>query len=149
VEEIDLNNIISEIITLHNKEIEDKNAVIITEKLPVIHSQKSLITQVFQNLVGNALKYSKEESSVQISISLQEQEKYWQFAVTDNGIGIPQVFFEKIFVIFQRLHNREKYSGTGIGLAITKKIVESLNGKIWVESEENKGSTFYFTIPKK
>lgn len=149
IEEIDLNNIISEILTLYKKEIEDKSAVIITEKLPVIHSQKSLVTQVFQNLIGNALKYSKEEFPVQINISIQEQEKYWQFAVTDNGIGIPQEFFEKIFVIFQRLHNREKYSGTGIGLAITKKIVESLGGKIWVESEENKGSTFYVTIPKK
>lgn len=146
--EIDLNNIISEITMLYNKEIEDKNAIIVTDKLPVIHTQKSLITQVFQNLIGNALKYSKEEFPVQISISLQEQDKYWQFAVTDNGIGIPQEFFEKIFVIFQRLHNREKYSGTGIGLAITKKIVESLGGKIWVESEENNGSAFYFTIPK-
>lgn len=147
-EEVDMNHIINEILLLHQIEIKEKGAAIITEKLPVIYSHRSAVTQIFQNLIGNALKYSKEALPVQIKISVQEQEKYWQFAVADNGIGIPQEYFEKIFVIFQRLHDREKYSGTGIGLAITKKIIDNMGGSIKVQSEEGSGSTFYFTILK-
>ena len=147
-EEVDLNNIINEIILLYHTEIKEKSAVIVTEKLPVIYSHRSAVTQVFQNLIGNALKYSQEALPVQINISVQEQEKYWQFSVADNGIGIQPEYFEKIFVIFQRLHDREKYPGTGIGLAITKKIVDNMGGSIRVQSEEGRGSTFYFTILK-
>jgi light-regulated signal transduction histidine kinase (bacteriophytochrome) len=81
-------------------------------------------------------------------ISLRDTGTHWEFAVSDNGIGIDQQYFDKIFIIFQRLHNKDEYSGTGMGLAITKKIVESLGGKIWVKSKEGKGSIFYFTISK-
>jgi len=84
----------------------------------------------------------------QINISAEELKDQWQFTVTDNGIGIEKEYFEKIFVIFQRLHTRREFSGTGIGLAITKKIIETMGGNIWVESNAGKGSAFYFTIPK-
>ena len=104
--------------------------------------------QVFQNLISNALKYRAQEHSPLIRINCEEQEHCWLFSVSDNGIGIDKEFHNKIFVIFQRLHNRDQYSGTGIGLSITKKIVENMGGKIWVESEPGVGSTFYFTLPK-
>ena len=102
----------------------------------------------WQNLISNALKYSKEGTIPHIKISVTPLLTHWQFGVADNGIGIREEYFDKIFIIFQRLHNKDVYEGTGIGLAITKKIVESLGGNIWVESEERKGSIFYFTIPK-
>ncbi|MAC95859.1 MAG: hypothetical protein CMC96_10180 [Flavobacteriales bacterium] len=104
--------------------------------------------RLFQNLISNALKYSKKEEKPIIQIKVKELDIHWQFSISDNGIGISEEFHEKIFVIFQRLHGRTQYSGTGIGLAVVKKIVESLGGKIWLESEENVGTTFYFTVAK-
>ena len=104
--------------------------------------------QVFQNLIGNALKYSKKDTPCKIQITASETETHWQFAISDNGIGIEAEYFDKIFIIFQRLHSKDEYPGTGMGLAITKKIIESLGGKIHVESAEGNGSTFFFTIKK-
>ncbi|WP_340230186.1 sensor histidine kinase, partial [Emticicia oligotrophica] len=106
--------------------------------------------QVFQNLISNSLKYVSTEERVvpQIKITVESVNNEWMMAIKDNGIGIDSQYFDKIFIIFQRLHNKDDYSGTGIGLAITKKIIENLGGRIWLESEPNKGSTFYFTIPK-
>jgi PAS domain S-box-containing protein len=147
-EELDLNELVNEIKILFRKRIEDKKAVIIIDKLPEVHAHGSPMRQVFQNLIGNALKYSKKDIPARIHITVKELNDHWQFAVMDNGIGINNEYFDKIFIIFQRLHNKDEYSGTGMGLAITKKIVENLGGKIWVESEESKGSTFYFTILK-
>lgn len=147
-EELDLNELIDEIKLLLKKKIEEKKAVFIIDQLPHIHAYRPPIRQVFQNLISNALKYSKNVIPAQIHIAVAELENHWQFAVIDNGIGIEKEYFDKIFIIFQRLHNKEKYSGTGMGLAITKKIVETQGGTIWVESEEGKGSTFYFTIKK-
>jgi PAS domain S-box-containing protein len=147
-EDLDLNELVKEINLLSQKQIEDKSAVIQAGELPVIHAYKAPLRQVFQNLIGNALTYTRKDIQPQIQITAQELNNHWQFAVTDNGIGIEEEYFEKIFVIFQRLHNKQEYSGTGMGLAVTKKIVENLGGKIWVKSEEGKGSTFYFTIKK-
>ena len=104
--------------------------------------------QVFQNLIENALKYSKADISPVIQINFTELEKEYQFSIEDNGIGISEEYFQRIFIIFQRLHNKDEYSGTGMGLSITKKIVENLGGKIWLSSEIEKGTTFYFTIFK-
>jgi len=146
--ELDLNELIHEIESLYRKQIEEKNASIGFDKLPVIIASESPIRQVFQNLIGNALKYSKDETPVRIKIEAIDLNDYWQFSVADNGIGISKDYYEKIFVIFQRLHNSEEFSGTGIGLAVTKKIIEKIGGKIWVQSEEGKGSTFYFTLKK-
>jgi signal transduction histidine kinase len=148
IEDINLNELINEIIILYYTQIEKQNAKIIVEELPIIHSNKIALNQVFQNLISNSLKYCHAEGEVIIKIGAIEKEMHWQFSINDNGIGISKEDFEKVFIIFQRLHNKEKYPGTGIGLAITKKNIEQMGGEIWLESEENKGSTFYFTIIK-
>lgn len=147
-EELDLNKLVDEIKILLRKKIEEKQSIFIIDELPKIYAYRSAIRQVFQNLISNALKYSNNEIPVQIHITVKELEQHWQFAVIDNGIGIEKENFDKIFIIFQRLHSKGEYQGTGLGLAIIKKIIEMQGGKIWVESEEGKGSTFYFTIKK-
>jgi PAS domain S-box-containing protein len=149
LEEINLNEILSETCLLFGKKMEEKNAKIIYETLPKILNYSAPIKQIFHNLIGNGLKYSDPNRSPIITISSHETANSWKFVVQDNGIGIEAEYFEKIFIIFQRLHNKEEYSGTGIGLAITKKIIENLGGQIWVTSEEGVGSDFHFTIPKK
>jgi len=146
---IDLNDIVREVILLCQKQIKETKAIVRFEKLPSLVTYKTPLRQVFQNLISNSLKYHIKGIAPLINISAEENETHWQFAISDNGIGVEEEYFNKIFVIFQRLHNKDEYSGTGIGLAVCKKIIENLGGKIWLESEENKGSTFYFTIPKK
>ncbi|MDQ6902673.1 MAG: PAS domain-containing protein, partial [Bacteroidota bacterium] len=150
-EKVDLNEVVNEILILYRKNIQEKKAVIKINKLPVITASTAPMRQVFQNLIGNALKYhnSIDGNPPEVTISCRSEKNHWEFAVTDNGIGIDAQYLEKIFVIFQRLHNKEEYAGTGMGLAITKKIIESMGGKIWVISEKEKGSTFFFTISKR
>jgi light-regulated signal transduction histidine kinase (bacteriophytochrome) len=103
------------------------------------------LRQVFQNLIGNALKF-RGEATPRIHIGVEHEGGEWVFAVCDNGIGIHPQYFERIFQVFQRLHTRRKYEGSGIGLAICKKIVERHSGRIWVTSEPGKGATFSFTV---
>lgn len=148
LEDIDLNELVREIQILFRKQIGEKSAVIGVGELPVLKTYKAPVRQVFQNLVSNALKYTREYTSSQIQITARELKTHWQFTVSDNGIGIGEEYFDKIFILFQRLHNKDEFSGTGMGLALTKKIIENLGGKIWVESKEGKGSTFYFTLLK-
>ena len=115
--------------------------------LPVINGYATELKQLFQNLITNAIKFRKKETPPAINISVQKNEGYWEFAFKDNGIGIEEKYNEKIFLIFQRLHTRTEYEGSGIGLSHCKKIVELHKGKIWVESKPGEGSTFYFTLP--
>ncbi|MBD3630878.1 PAS domain S-box protein [Cyclobacterium sp.] len=145
---IQLDDILDEVCLLHRKAISEKKARIEYHNLPALITFKSPMTQLFSNLVGNALRYSSPDVPPLINISAKSENDRWLFAVSDNGIGIDPQFHEKIFIIFQSLHNKEKYGGTGMGLAIVKKIIENLGGKIWVESDEGRGSTFYFTFPK-
>lgn len=127
----------------------DKNHAIITyDQMPTIIADDSQIIQLFQNLIDNAIKFHRKETP-EIHISSKIQNSDWVFSVKDNSIGIDKNHFKKLFVIFQRLHNREEYPGTGIGLAMCKKIVERHGGRIWVESKVGIGSVFYFTIPIK
>jgi light-regulated signal transduction histidine kinase (bacteriophytochrome) len=128
-------------------ELSETQGQIIYGQLPLIKGIATQIEQLFQNLISNALKYHGSLPP-KIYITYKEDEQYWTFFVKDNGIGINAKFFEKIFVIFQRLHSNSKYSGTGIGLAVCKKIVDRHKGSIWVESEPNIGSIFYFTVYK-
>ncbi|WP_047418653.1 PAS domain-containing protein [Cellulophaga sp. Hel_I_12] len=148
LQEIDIEALIKEVSILHKKQIQDSAALITTSNLPVINAIKSPIRQIFLNLISNSIKYCDAQTTPRIHISCTEEKHFWKFSVKDNGIGIDSLYFEKIFIIFQRLHNRDQYSGTGMGLAITKKIVESMGGSIWLTSEEGKGSTFYFTLKK-
>jgi signal transduction histidine kinase len=114
--------------------------------LPEVRMREVHLQQLFQNLIGNAIKYRREERP-QISISAQKTDGYWLFRIQDNGIGISPDYKERIFGLFKRLHGNEEYTGTGIGLALCQRIVDRYRGRIWVESEPGKGSTFFFTIP--
>ena len=125
--------------------IEESKAQIICDQLPTVNAESTQLTQLFQNLIGNAIKFRGEQPP-QVRISASSVNGQWQFSVSDNGIGIDEQFKERIFIIFQRLHTREKYPGAGIGLAVCKKIVELHGGRIWLESELRKGTTFFFTI---
>jgi PAS domain S-box-containing protein len=128
--------------------IKESGAEITSDGLPVVYFDNVQLSQLFQNLIGNAIKFRAEQAP-RIYVSAVRLDDRWRFAVADNGIGIDPQYAERIFLIFQRLHNREKYPGTGIGLSICKKIVERHDGKIWVESKPGHGSTFYFTIADK
>jgi PAS domain S-box-containing protein len=130
-----------------NAAILELGASITNESLPTVRADPTQLIQLFQNLIGNALKF-KSESVPQIHVGVSDAGAFWQFSVQDNGIGIEPQYFERIFQVFQRLHTRREYKGTGIGLAICKKIIERHGGRIWVESEMGRGSTFYFTLPK-
>ena len=131
--------------------IKENNAEITYEKLPKIMADKRQMIQLFQNLIGNAIKFKKPDESPEIHIKARKDESKneYVFSVQDNGIGIEKQYMKRIFIIFQRLHTKEEYEGTGIGLAVSKRIVERHGGNIWIESEPDNGSTFYFTIPEK
>ena len=126
--------------------IEESGAKIAADNLPTVYFDDLQLTRLFQNLIGNAIKFRGDQPP-KIHVSAVRQDAGWQFAVSDNGIGIEPQYAERIFMIFQRLHTRKTYAGTGIGLSICKKIVERHGGKIWVESAPGRGSTFYFTVP--
>jgi len=128
--------------------IEESNAVITHDPLPTINGDEQLKIRLFQNLIGNAIKYRSQESP-KIHISAKKEKNQYLFCIKDNGIGMSPKHLKKIFTIFQRLHTKEEYEGTGIGLAIAQKIVHQHSGQIWAESELEKGSTIYFTIPIK
>jgi signal transduction histidine kinase len=124
----------------------ETNAVITHSPLPIVTADAQQLAQLFQNLIGNGIKYHGSGPPA-VHVGCERKGDAWIFSVKDNGIGIDPQYAERIFVIFQRLHTREQYPGTGIGLAICKKIVERHGGRIWVDSEPGKGSTFYFTVP--
>ncbi|MFN3997667.1 PAS domain-containing protein [Algoriphagus sp.] len=141
-------DLVKEVLILNGKLIDEKKAKIHVSTLPDIICHASTIIQLFQNLISNGLKYQAKDNIPEIWIEGEENESEWKFSVRDNGIGIDPEFRDKIFVIFQRLHLKEQFSGSGIGLAICKKIVEFHGGKIWVESSLGAGSNFCFTIKK-
>jgi PAS domain S-box-containing protein len=144
---VDCNQVMEEVRQTLKPSIDETNATVNVRELPVIKAIRPQVIQLFQNLVGNALKYHGEEPPL-IEVGCQGKNGLLEFYIRDNGIGINPRFFDKIFVIFQRLHNKTRYSGTGIGLSICKKIVERHGGSINVQSVPGKGTTFYFTLPQ-
>jgi PAS domain S-box-containing protein len=147
VTEVNMNAIMQQVTSIFAAAIQEAGATIRVSNLPVVNARRTQMLQMLQNLVGNALKY-RGSAPLVIEVDSYETEDRWVFSVKDNGIGIEPKFFEKIFIIFQRLHNRNEYSGTGIGLAICKKIAERHGGEMMVASEPGKGSRFSFSIAK-
>lgn len=147
-EPVDMNAVVRQTLEILNEPITSAGATFEVKTLPTITGVKTQVGQLMQNLITNALKYRREVRPF-ITIAGMEEPFHWKFSVSDNGIGIDPRFFEKIFVIFQRLNNEGAYRGTGIGLAICKKIIEGHGGRIWVESVPGAGSTFHFTIAKR
>ena len=149
LEPVDCDKMLSNVVADLGIAIRESGAEVTYEPLPVINGYATELKQLFQNLITNAIKFTKKERLPEINISVQKKRGHWQFACKDNGIGMEEIYYEKIFVIFQRLHTQTEYKGSGIGLSHCKKIVELHKGKIWVESRPGEGSTFYFTIPWK
>ncbi len=145
-ERVDTNNVVNWVIEHVGTQ---KEAIEITmgKELPIIMVQRAHITQIFQNLLDNAVKYMDKPNG-QIRIDCVEKDDFWEFSVADNGPGIEEKYFDKIFQIFQTLTRRDEIEATGIGLSVVRKIVELYGGKIWLKSKISEGSTFFFTLPK-
>lgn len=147
--ELNLNDLLAEVLDNLKAIVLDSKANIVIEELPVITADKTQMVQVFQNLISNAIKFQPKGNLPEIKISAEKKVDEWLFSISDNGIGIDKRYHEKVFVIFRQLHSKAMYNGTGIGLAVVKKIVERHGGTIWFESELGKGTTFYFTVKSK
>lgn len=146
--QVDLNIVLKEILEELQSDIQASGATIDVDPLPVIMGHQTDLKQLFQNLISNSLKYRRPNVTPDIAIRFTEEIHQYRFSVADNGIGIDQQYYDRVFQLFQRLHGRNEYSGTGIGLATCKKIVEIYGGHIWLDSTVGTGTTFYFTIPK-
>ncbi|MGE5506151.1 MAG: sensor histidine kinase [Actinomycetota bacterium] len=150
VEAIDLRDVVLEAMDNLAAALDDTAGEIrVADDLPIVGGNRRELVSVFQNLIGNALKYRRPDQPPRVSITAGRQDGAWLIKVSDNGIGIPPEYRERIFVLFQRLHGRHEYPGTGIGLTSAKKIIEMHGGRIWVEDSEGTGSTFCFTLPRK
>lgn len=149
LELVKLSDVIEDVLILHRHAINEKKVIINLINLPEVVANRIYMVQVFQNLIGNAIRYSKPDEPPQIKVHSEELQNEWLFSVSDNGIGIEKEFQEKIFIIFNRLHTHDQLTGSGIGLSIVKKVIEGYGGRVWVDSEPGVGSTFYFTLPKK
>ena len=145
---VDMEKILDNALSNLSFAVEESSAQVIRSPLPELVADPTHMLLLLQNLIGNALKFQDKQRPV-VRVSAEKGPEHWTFRVEDNGIGIDPQYFDKIFVVFQRLHSADQYPGTGIGLALCKKIVEQHGGKIWVESQVGKGSKFNFTIPVK
>jgi light-regulated signal transduction histidine kinase (bacteriophytochrome) len=145
-EDIDANAVLDKVLTGLQSAIDENCAIVTNKGLPKIRFLEFQLEQLFQNLISNAIRYcSTDAPQIQVAASLENNE--WKFSVQDNGIGIDPQYKEQVFGLFKRLHSNAEYPGTGMGLAICQRIVERAGGRIWVESELGRGSTFFFTIP--
>jgi two-component system, LuxR family, sensor kinase FixL len=143
--EVDLNEVVAEVIA--DIGIPKSVETVIENSLPVVVCGRNSIRQVFYSLIGNAVNFM-DKSDGRVVINWNDEHGYWKFSVTDNGPGIEEEHFERIFKIFQTLSPRDSVESTGVGLTITKKIIEFYGGKVWVQSKPGRGSTFFFTLPK-
>ena len=146
LEPTDCEQLLAQVLSNLKFAIEDNDALITHSPLPNVTADSTQLLEVFQNLIGNAIKFRGDEHP-QIHISAEQRGDMWIFSVKDNGLGIAMEHLEHIFIIFSRLHPQNEYPGTGIGLAICRKIIERHEGRIWVESQLGKGTTFFFSIP--
>ena len=146
-EPVEMENILMTVLSNLSVAIDEAKADITSDLLPAINADTSQMGQVLQNLIANAIKFSKPGERPAVHISARKENKEWVFSVKDNGIGIDPELFGRLFVLFQRLHTQDQYPGTGIGLAVTKKIVERHGGRIWIDSKPGEGATFFFSIP--
>jgi signal transduction histidine kinase len=145
--EVDCCAVLLEVLQTLSSSIQESGSSITTGDLPTLWADRTQLAQLFQNLIGNAIKFRRALEPSVISVSAEQNDSTWRFKVTDNGIGVAPEHAQNIFVVFQRLHARSEYPGNGIGLAICKKIVTGHGGEIWVESEADQGSSFIFTLP--
>lgn len=144
---VDTGHVLDGVLRTLQSLIDESHAVVTHDPLPTVRSDEAQLTRVFQNLIANALKFRRPEAPSRVHVSSEQRQGMYVFSVRDNGIGIDSAYADRIFVIFQRLHTRAEYPGTGIGLAICKKVVQRLGGQIWFESELGKGTTFFFALP--
>jgi light-regulated signal transduction histidine kinase (bacteriophytochrome) len=144
--ETDANEVLAQTLSILAPTISQAGAEVASDLLPSVRIHRTHLQQLFQNVIGNAIKYRGHEPP-RVHVTAARQPGYWVFSVGDNGIGIAREYHDHVFGLFKRLHNTAEYAGTGIGLAICKRIVEQYHGRIWVESELGKGSTFRFTLP--
>ena len=147
LEEVDANETLNEVLANLGGAIAESGAIVSCDKLPHVRARSAHVQQLFQNLIGNAIKYRSEDRPAEVHIGAERQDGFVIFTIRDNGIGIQPEYKEQIFGLFSRLHTADRYSGTGIGLAICKRIVERYHGRIWVESEPGRGSEFRFALP--
>lgn len=145
VRDVDCSEVVQEVLVVLKARIEETGATVTVDPLPTIRADPTQFSQLFQNLLANAVKFSSDRPP-EIHVSAERESSGWRFSVTDNGIGIPPEHAERVFAVFQRLHGRDSYAGSGIGLAICKRIVERHGGRLWVEPRPGGGSTFWFTI---
>jgi light-regulated signal transduction histidine kinase (bacteriophytochrome) len=150
LEAVKTENVLEKVISNLNTAIEENNAIITSDSLPEVMGDESQLIRLFQNLIGNAIKFKKagENPKIHISVAEDKENNKYIFSFADNGIGLDSKYNDRIFEVFKRLHTIDQYRGTGIGLAISKRIIERHGGRIWVESELGKGSTFFFTLQK-
>jgi PAS domain S-box-containing protein len=146
MQSIDANKSLASAVRNLQVSIAEQGATVTNDDLPTLEADATQLTQLFQNLIGNAIKFHGEHPTL-VHVGVEKLENAWHFSVRDNGIGIDPQYFERVFLVFQRLHTRREYSGTGIGLSICKKIVERHGGRIWIDSQIGQGTTFHFTIP--
>ena len=143
----DFNEVLDGVVASLKEALESAHVKLTRDPMPALIADATQVEQLFQELIGNAVKFRGRRPRVHVGA--EETDGEWVFSVQDNGIGMDPRYAERIFVIFQRLHGRDEYPGTGMGLAICKRIVERRGGRIWVESEPGKGATFYFTMPQR
>jgi signal transduction histidine kinase len=146
LEPVNLNLVLAEAEASLSSALDESGATVTADELPNVSGERTLLVSLFQNLIGNAVKFRGEQQPV-VNITVTRQDEKWQFSCADNGIGVEQEYAERIFVIFQRLHTKEAYPGTGIGLAMCRKIVEYHGGRMWLDLEHTPGAEFHFTLP--
>ncbi len=147
--QLDISSLAKIVYSEFRQETDDKNIDFVVEDMPLVEADRSLITQVLTNLIGNSIKFTKQTENPKIEVGYTEEEEYYVFHVKDNGAGFNMKYYDKLFGLFQRLHSQEEFEGTGVGLSIVQRIISRHNGRVWGEGEVGKGATIYFSLPKK